>query len=66
MYVIRNIGSKVSVEWIKRLGNEDVQVLVCLTHADILYSEVKRELQDSDSANLKHRIEHELAVSMAC
>ena len=62
----RSIGSKISVEWIKQLGNEDVQVLVCLTHADILYSEVKKELQDSDSVNLRHRIEHELAVSIAC
>ena len=64
MYCIRNIRSKISVEWIKQLGNEDVQLLVCLTHADILYSELKRELQDSDTTNLKDRIGYELAVSM--
>ena len=37
---------------------------MCLTHADILYSEVKKDLQDSDSiTSLAHRIKQELAVS---
>lgn len=43
---------------------QDVHVLVCLTHADILYSEVKKDLQQLDSIeSLTHRIKQELAVS---
>ena len=53
-----------SIEWMKRLENEDVQVLVCLTYGDNLYTEVKKEIGTSSSTTkLTHRIKQELAVS---
>jgi hypothetical protein len=65
----RNFGSTASIEWIKRLENEDVQVLVCLTYGDNLYTEVMKETDNSANAaattttKLAHRIKQELAVS---
>ena len=67
LYVYRNFGSSASIEWIKRLENEDVQVLVCLTYGDNLYAEVMKETSNSTNAatttKLAHRIKQELAVS---
>lgn len=60
----RNFSSTVSIEWIKRLENEDIQVLVCLTYGDNLYNEIKKEGGSSMTAmQLSHRIKQELAVS---
>ena len=63
LYVYRNFGSSASIEWIKRLENEDVQVLVCLTYGDNLYAEVMKETDNATTTKLAHNIKRELAVS---
>ena len=61
----RRVNSEAASVWLKKLAEEDIdiQVLVCLTHADHLYMELKKKPESTNQATITHRLKGELAVS---
>lgn len=56
-------------QWLIRLEKEDIPVLVCLTHADLLCDDLREELKTEDGDypsphKLKLRIDLERKVSV--
>ena len=61
MFLFRKIDSDPAKEWLCQLKNEDIPVLVCLTHADVLYAELDEAGKSREQ--LRKQIGGELYVS---
>lgn len=57
---IRNATSNSAKAWIRALEQEDIPVLVCLTHADRLYVELTESREPTDET--QRQIGRELEV----
>ena len=58
MYIIiiyRRITSDPAKEWLRILKDEDVQVIICLSHADRLYVECIEDHKDDSSGPTEYK-----------
>ena len=64
----RKANSESSEKWVTKLKQREVPVLVCLTYADRLYSEIQKSYkkehnQSPPEGHIKKEIEEQLLVS---